>query len=105
MCIMYSQNKIDMKLTYFFAIGVLLFTTIGIQSPSYAAKRNWLKYCQSSNIASRDRAKCAQLMRNYNETMDAHNRTLDKVYAPLDFRPTCNSNQDPRRDNCTKRSY
>jgi hypothetical protein len=86
-----------------FALGALLVTTV-FATPSQAAKRNWVKYCNSGKVAQADRAKCNRLLDALNKTNATYNNAIGDMQK-TDLRPTCYGNQTEYRDNCSPRSY
>ena len=79
-------------------ISVLALTSLSLmmlQTPSQAAKRNWLKYCQSGKVAKVDRAKCKNLLKSYNEAMGTYNRAIGDTMAPPKLEPTCYRQSNP----------
>jgi hypothetical protein len=83
-------------------ISVLALTSLFLmifQTPSYAAKRNWLKYCQSGKVAKVDRTKCKNLLKQYKEGMDTYDRTIGDMGSPY-LPTTC---RDRSETNCVRR--
>lgn len=67
-----------MKVSFIIA-GLYISITLFSSHPASAAKRNWIKYCQSGKVTQQDRQKCRQLLNILRKSTN----TVDEMKANL----------------------